>query len=497
MKYAGRWIGLALLCAATPLPAQGPLSSIDWMTDVLHSVVPKPQINPAQINEPTVATSASIAEVTVTSLDEAVDTTIGLLPSNVTGLPKSLWIGSKSPDLAKQIKSIATPHYPAMQDLLRLLLLAESDAPSLGNTLLLARVDALYAMGSLEAALALVSRATPLDRAKFKRIADIAFILGVEDTACQTWADAPGLSNNSVLRIFCLARAEDWMAASLTLRTTKALGQITPAKYTLLEQFLDPELAESGAMLPPSAKIEPLEFRLRDAVGAPVPSGSLPLPFAIADLSGNTGWKTRLEAAERLARVGAIPDNQLLGVFTEKVSSASGQIWGRVDALQRLDIAIKSRNPSAVSKNLAPSFTTLSEAGLTVPLARLYADQLASLPLTGNAQAIALRLGYLSASYEKAATTADPSLARAIALGDVDNQRATTALEQAILDGFSPEPARVLTKGSLGARILTAIEMIEAAHINDMSDLATGLATLRSVGLEDMARRAALQVLLL
>ena len=475
-----------------------PLSSIDWMSAILRAPTPAIQPQSNTTDEPAVASSASISDVTVTTLDDATNSTIGLLPFSVTGLPATLWSGSPSDQLARQIAQIGTPHYPALQDLMRLLLLAEVDTP-LDNsaTLVLARAKALSAMGSVEAAQALIARAQPLTQATFAQLFNLSLILGVEDDACKIWADAPGLSTDAAVRVFCLARAQDWMAANLTLQTGAALGAIPAQTANLLDQFMDPEFAETAALLPPSNAITAMDFRLREAIGATVPTGSLPLPFAVADLQTNRGWKSRLEAAERLARTGALPDNQFLGVFTEKLPSASGQIWDRVDAVQRFDVAVTARDPNAVAKNLNRTFDKLANAGLAVPFARLYAEKIAGLPLPEAAQHTARKIGYLSASYEATAKTDTNSLAKAIALGQVDATPTSSPKESALKQGFLAETSPLPASTPLGARILQAIQMIEAVPANDISQLAMGIATLRSVGLEDVARRVALQVLLL
>jgi len=499
MRWGLCTVSLALACLGTSLHAQqttDPLSSIDWMSAVLRApsaTVPPPA--PSQ-PEPAVTGSASVAEVTVTPLDDAKNSTIGLLPSSVTGLPTSLWSGSDAAGLSEAIQRIGTPSYPALQDLLRQVLLAEVDIPlDTNHTVLLSRVNALREMGSVDAAHALISRAQPFDTKTFAPYFDLSLLLGLEDDACTTWQNAPGLSTRPALHVFCLARAQDWMAANLTLQTAVALGEIPPKTADLLVQFMDPEFAEDAALLPPSNDMSPMDFRLREAIGATLPTRSLPLEFAVTDLQSNRGWKSQLEAAERLARSGALPDNQFLGVFSANMPSASGQIWDRVDALQRFDVAVTARDPSAISKNLTKAYQQMSDAGLLVPFARIYASKLDGLPLSAEAAPLARKLGYLSAKYEATAAKDTSTFLQALAFGDLSKVAASTPIEQAIQNGF--ENATPVTEQALGPRILSAIEMIEAVKTNDISQLSKGLATLRSVGLEDTARRVALQVLLL
>ncbi|PJE34621.1 hypothetical protein CVM52_21310, partial [Pseudooceanicola lipolyticus] len=73
----------------------------------------------------------------------------------------------------------------------------------------------------------------------------------------------------------------------------------------------------------------------------------------------------------------------------------------------------------------------------------------------------------------------------------------------AIADGFAEEPLLpqridgALADGRLGEAILIAMQYFDRGATGNPTDLTAALATFRSVGLEDIARRAALQVMLL
>ncbi|MBC7181340.1 MAG: hypothetical protein H5U14_14805, partial [Roseovarius sp.] len=78
---------------------------------------------------------------------------------------------------------------------------------------------------------------------------------------------------------------------------------------------------------------------------------------------------------------------------------------------------------------------------------------------------------------------------------------ARTALQEAIAEGFAstlppPEHQALIDAGRLGEAILAAARQI--GHGDRARDALPGaIATLRALGLEDTARRAALQLLLL
>lgn len=505
-------IMLALAFGATSAQADdAPIAAIDWLTESLEA--PSPAVVPVQpaakqppepIDEPEVSTNATAPSVAVQPLGAQTQTAIGLAPQSVTGLPLSLWSASDPATLAPLIRATGQPRLPAIQTLLKTLLTAEAETPLTNDTsqdVVLARIDGLLALGDVEPANALVLQAGTMTPELFRRHFDLALLTGTEDTACATLAANQGLRPTPPTRIFCLARTGDWTAAALTLRTAEALETITPAQAALLSTFLDPELAESTPDLAPPSRITPLEFVLRDSIGAHLPTRSLPLAFATTELSERNGWRAQIDAAIRLSAAGSLPDNQLLGILTANIPSASGSVWDQVDAWQRLDVAITTRDPGAISTALPDAWNAAVALNLEVPLARLYAAKLAGLPLRDTADALRAKLGLLSQKYE---TIKAPDLpfAVSVAKGNPTAALARTPRERAILDGFARtalpvQSAALLEDGKLGEAILRAIVSIEQGLDADLRDLSDGLAVLRRVGLEDVARRTALQVLLL
>ncbi len=316
---------LACLLLAVPggaLAEGAPMSAIDWLSDSLAMPrVPRGQAVVPSIIEPEVTVAALPEVITVTGLDSGpVADAVGLLPSRVTGLPNTLWGGSSAPSLARRISVLDAELLPALQHLLYTLLLAEVAPPTGGDgaTLFLARVDKLLEMGALDQAAALLERAASDSPEILRRRFDVALLLGEEQAMCERLAQAPELSPTYQTRIFCLARAGDWAGAALLLGTGRALGLIPAADAELFERFLDPDLFEGEPPLDMPLHPTPLTFRMYEAIGESIPVAALPLAFVHSDLRPNIGWKARIEAAERLARTGAVSQNQLLGLYTER-----------------------------------------------------------------------------------------------------------------------------------------------------------------------------------
>jgi hypothetical protein len=448
--------------------------------------------------------------ITTTPIDGPNWDATGLLPRSVTGLPRDLWGRTPTEDLARLIRAERVDTLPAIQELLYTLLQAELDSPidAAGRgRVFLARIDKLLDLGAIEPAMALLEQAGPTAPELFRRMFDVALLMGEEDRACDTMRDHPQIAPTFPARIFCLARGGDWNAAALALRTGEALGYVTEDEADLMSRFLDPELFEGEPPLPQPNRPTPLIWRMFEAIGEPIPTSALPVAFAHGDLRSNTGWKAQLEAAERLARMGAVPANRLLGLYSEGAPSASGGVWDRVRAMQTLERALQAGDRDAIAAATLQAWQAMAAAELETTLAELYGPALAALDLPPPSDAVAFRLGLLSGEYESVAAAHDPADAaeaflRGLAQGDPAGLDVPEGDAMAIAAAFAatelPEGAAALVADQrLGEALLIAADEVRLGVLGDQRALENGLSTLRLAGLEDIARRAALQILLL
>jgi hypothetical protein len=497
-----------MIAAAGAVSADAPLSAIDW----LSQSVAEPPLPVAMPVPPGLATGQKPdVTIAVTSLDGPSLDGLGLLPVARTGFPRNLWGVTPSDDLIRMLKAERSDTLPAMQALLYKILLAELAPPadSAGRgQFFLARVDKLLDLGALDPALALLDLPDAQTPEPFRRRFDIALLLGQEDRACADMRANPQIAPTFPARIFCLARGGDWNAAALSLRTGEALGFIDASMAALLARFLDPELFEGDGDLPIPERPTPLILRMMEAVGQPIPTTGLPVAFAQADLSANTGWKTRIEAGERLARTGAIEPNRLLGLYSEQKPAASGGVWDRVKAVQTLDAALETGDAATASATLPGLWTMLSEVELEVPFAQIYGQRLARLDLPGEAGGLAFRIGLLSDASEAVARGRKPQDGEepfliGLAGGSVEGLAPPDQLGGAIKAAFardtalSPEFTDLIAGDRVGEALLTAIGQITEGASGDLRDVTAGLRFLREVGLESAARHAALELLLL
>ncbi len=512
-----------------PLPGlarNDPLSAIDWLSQsvsaprgqtvplaagapapVQPAGTPSPKPDPGEA--PVAKGGALPTDVATSPLDGPSPDGVGLIAPDVSGLPLNLWGAGLTEEIARAITRDRMDSLPALRQLFLTMLLAEATPPADngGRGLLLqTRIDKLMQLGALEQAAALLDIAGARTPDLFRRAFDVALLTGNEDRACEEMRAAPGLAPTLQARVFCLAREGNWDAAALTLSTAKALGQVTPSQAELLTRFLDPDI-EGGLMPPPPVPLTPLDWKIYDAIGESLPTTTLPVAFAYAELTPAAGWKAQIEAAERLTRAGTIAPNVLLGLYTERDPAASGGVWDRVEAFQDFDAAMQAGNAARIAQTLPVAWARMQEAELEVPFALLYARALSAVPLTGEAAAIAFRVALLSPQAEAAAAARVPAdeteaFLAGLARGQIDGLRAPDSMARAIAPAFlSPEvspAAQVLIDGNrLGEALLLAIEEIASGVEGDLTGVSRGLSLLRVVGLEGVARRSALELLIL
>lgn len=523
----------AVLGPGAALAQNRPISVIDWLSKSVDApapaAAPEQQLaaapaarnnaspNGTQANLPPRAGEAAISGVAppevlaTTVLGRPSLNAVGLLPPSVTGFPRTLWGIGRTAEIAGLIAEVPQGQLPALNALFVTLLLAEAEAPADSGTegsLLLARVDQLLAIGALDQAQALLdlagASATP---EIFRRSFDIALLTGNEDRICAALKETPAVAPTLTTRVFCLARQSDWNAAALTLRTAQALGNIDGIEDELLTRFLDPDQFGDTPLPAPPRPVTPLIWRIYDALGEPISTATLPPAFAHADLSEQAGWKAQIEAAERLARLGAVTPNVLLGLYTERAPAASGGVWDRADAFQRFDAALTRGDKAIIEQRLPLAYARMKDVELEAPFAALFAARLARLELTGDAGRIAFELGLISADYERLSKLNAPGDARAaflagLASGNVTGLVAPDSLARAIQPAFTapqlPEDVtELLAQNRVGEAILQAMLRIDSGLHGEMVKLTEGLSILRRLGLEDVARRTALQMMLL
>jgi hypothetical protein len=497
MPAAALVLGLASGVDGRATAQETPLSAIDWLSEAVARPEPSPDIAPAPV-EP----------VEARALDAPPKDAAGLIAPESHGLPMDLWSGMDAVSVARAIAAQPVDQLPSAREALFTVLLAELDPPATetraNEAVFLARIDKLLEFGALDRAEALLEQAGPDTPATFSRWFDVSLLTGYEDRACAAMLAAPQMAPTLPARIFCLARGGDWAAAALLLETATALGRIEPADADLIARFLDPELFAGERDLPPPDRLTPLVFKMRDATAQPRPSHALAPAFAWADLSPYAPWRAQLLAAERLSRTGAITPGRLMALYAAHRPAASGGLWDRVAAVQALDVALLAGDGDAAARALPRAWEVMHAAGLGAAFARHAAPRLGLIAAEGAARKALIEVTLLGAPAEDATRFTPRDRHEALLLdlgrGRVD-ATAPHPLAPALAAGLSGPPpvdgpiGRLAASGQHGAALLAALAALTPT--SDPADFATALAYLRAAGRPELARRAALERVLL
>ena len=205
-------------------------------------------------------------------------------------------------------------------------------------------------------------------------------------------------------------------------------------------------------------------------------------------------------------REGVLAPNILLGLYDERAPAASGGVWERVRAVQALDRALALGGNDTIAKTLPEAWQQMSAADLGVAFANLYGPILATQNLVGPSGDLAFRIGLLSGAFEQIARnhrprTVQQRLLVALALGTPLPDVALGGQTEAIVQGMTQAPPADMValqqSGQTGQTILQAIILTDTGSWGAYPSLSKGLSMLRALGLERIARRCALELMLL
>ena len=496
-------VGVVIGQASAAFAEGAPLSAIDWLSDsiAVPEVVEKP-IAPEPVEAP--------PAISVSPLDQPVADRAGLVDARELGVKPGLWGRSAAADLAAMIAQLpdASDAPPALRVFLHDLMVARLDPPvdaASDQSLYLARIDKLLAMGHLGAANDLIKAAGAPEPQRFRRAFDIALLTGTEAEACRVIEETPEISPTYPARVFCLARNGKWDVAALTLGNAGSLGILTPEEDKLLLIFLDAELFETEPVPRPPRVPSPLIFRIYEAIGERIPTDQLPVAFAAADISNTVGWQARLRAVERLAAAGAVTADRLVQIYSERRPAASGGIWDRVAAVRAASDALETGNEDEITNTLPAAWSFAKEAGYDAGFAYWAADQLEGVALKGAARHDAFEIALLAWDSELAAqfvgASAEDRFLLALAQGRGGAEPGNDPLSRAVLRGLgalvpSPRYRALIEDDRAGEALLLAYAALSEGAAGNPAVVTDALGALRALGLEKLARQVAVELVL-
>ena len=483
---------------ASGLAAEAPLSAIDWLSKK-DSV-----INGSRLIEKNVDAENN-NDIKVSTLNSNEYQAIGLLPIYVTGIPTTIWRNSRFDDLEYSFKTMPTFSYSPIQELVYSLLLAEARPPlnePARYAFLEVRLSKLLNYGAVDPAIALIERASPVPDRMIPLLFDISLLSSNNYPACDPIFQNTKNKNLQAELIYCYARKGDWLTAHLILKTEEVLGDLTKLEVSLLDRYLEVDFdVDINSLLPPPEQITPLEFRLYEAIGEPFPAEYLPVKYSQSDLSGENGWRAQVIAAERLFSNGAIPENQILGVYTKNNPGGSGGIWERVKVVSELDTALQ--NNQNIEEIFLAAWKVFKQTDQLTVFAKLFGVRIFEKNLSPKSKKIAADLLLLTNNFSLTKNYWKPSDLRfGLTSGDFTQVKVSSEIEKVILNVFTEVSIpflveQKLNQGKLGEVILNALLQFETGIDGNLKDFSESLSTLNLIGLDTTARRAALTHLVL
>jgi len=478
---------------ASTLTAQTPLSAIDWLSEE------KSKFQKSLIEEKNTETD-NTDNIKVSTLASNEYQAIGLLPIYVTGIPTTIWRNSSYDDLVFSFKTMPIYKYSPIQELVYSLLLAEARPPlnePARYAFLEARLNALLNYGAVDPAIALIEHASPLPERMIPLLFDISLLSSNNFPICDPIFQNTENRDLQAELIYCHARKGDWLTAHLILKTGAVLGDLNSHEISLLDRYLEVDFnVDMNALLPPPEIISPLEYRLYEAIGEPIPAEYLPVQYSQTDLSGENGWRSQVIAAERLSLTGAIPENQILGIYTSNNPGVSGGIWERVKVVQDLDLAIE--NEENFEYFFQKAWRVFKKTDQLTVFAKMFGLRVFDKNLSVDSKEIAANLLLLTNNFGLTKSYWNSSDIRfGLTTGDFSQVKVSNEIEKTILKVFT-EPSmpflveQKLNQGKLGEVILNALMQFEKGIDGNLKDFSESLSTLNLIGLDTTSRRAAL-----
>lgn len=456
-----------------------PLSAIDWLNQ--ETTTPFQQVNPADLEAP-IARTIQTEEIAVTELGAVETSPAGLIPLEIVGLSRTLWATVDTQTASSLLDELPENMYPATRSLLYRILLAQ--APS-SQEILDLRLKTLLRFGAVEAAYKIFETNKPESKEGFEIFFETALLMWEVTEACRLLEDNPGLTTKAAIQIYCTARIGNWDTAVLQYFTHDTLGDIPRPLTQLLGGFLDPGLAEDLELPPVNAKaISPLEFRLRESVGSAVPTTGLPLKFVVTDLQSAAGWRSQIEAAERLTASGALPGAKLFEIYGLNKAAASGGVWERVRLVASFQNAIGANDTIAMASLLPDLARQMKSAGLLFAMATHFMEDLQFVTFPNADDDILRRkLIWLAGNLDGTEPPVPEALLKEVQGRDLEN-----LLRLSFSETVSPRPADAV-------EILRTLVIASKAQQGDLNALQQALLGLRSLGFEKEATQFAIEYL--
>ena len=451
----------------------------------------------------------------------------GTLSPEAAGLPKDAWRGADAQEAADQLGRLTPSDLHAANRLAVRLLSAALTPPSDGAAVFDARVAALSRFGAAEAAAVIGETAGLEAAAKQPAWRAAALASGRDGALCQAVVDDQAEAGD-LETIYCRGLMGDAASALLSIQTLRTIGGVDPALLDLLEAVADPSYASFVEAPDDPSALSVVELASLRAASLPLPTGfaeTAPLSMVGAALTEQAAPRERLSALERLEAAGTVETDALRAAFESAASAESGGVWGRVEVYRKTVAA-------AGGARVARAVEALRRAdaeGREAQMARLLAPALAEAAVSGDAAARRLlrlggrlaaasrlmdaavapeergldRIAYPEGRTAWSAPDAAPAAAKA-ARGDQASGRLLAALiafghpvPDPLLYPVPEQLSFMVAEGRVAEIAFSALARLRPGSAVAPDQLHAALRELIAIGLDEEARRIALEAVLL
>ncbi len=313
-------VSMSIAAAAEPEatgPAKAPPRPLGAPAEPITSEPSTIEALPAEQAVPDKPGAPQGPRVTVSDLAAIDPSGAGLLSDGSGGFRPGLWSGSVRPAIAARIGQLpSAPNSPAMQNLMKRVLLSQGnppagEAPPGEPSFLAQRLQKLVANGLVDEAAILGAQSARTDSFARQAWAEAVLLLGRDGDACGD-ATSPRQSSNEPywlkLRVFCYLAQNDEQAATLTLNVMRERNVADDAFFALADAIASGGAANIEALPNPSG----VHLAMMKKAGASAPAavaGWVPASQLLSQTA--TDPAVRLAATERAALASTIPIDEL------------------------------------------------------------------------------------------------------------------------------------------------------------------------------------------
>jgi len=367
------------LTLAFPVSSAPPTTAIEWLQD--RKPLPKKIPRPARLYK-TIPDNI-IIPITTTTLKPNNFNSIGIIPSEITGINPRIWSSITEDAISFQLNSLPYLHFSTARTFLKRVLITETNAPldsltsiKKGKLYLFSKLDKLIEIGALDEAETLISLVPKLDKDVFNRWSKVSLLTGRLTKMCKTLVRKPELSSDLSLRIICFARLGDWQAAALILATASTLGKISNNREQLLIRYLDPNLFIDNQTNSQNSNFDEIDFYIKTTSQQYNGIRNNKPKYSYRELNSNSSLDGKIIAAEILTISKSINGSVLFDIYRNSIVDKSEEHWTRIETIQDLDSALNTVNKLKVSTALKHAISEMHSYNLLVPFAKEYAAKL-------------------------------------------------------------------------------------------------------------------------